>query len=76
MLNKPPKRPRDPIQLGKLIGEISTMSISEEKYIPSDKDSMESLRGRKGGVQRAKNLSPEERKKMAQKAARSRWKWD
>lgn len=65
MSNKHPRRPRDPLQFGKLIGDISTGSIIEDKYIPTDEESWESLRGKKGGVQRAKNLSPEERKNIA-----------
>lgn len=73
---KKPKRPTDIFERAKLIGDLAVGAVIEEKYIPSDEESFESLRGRKGGVQRAKNLSPEERQRQARKAARAKWKWE
>jgi hypothetical protein len=69
-----PKRPRDPNQLAKLIVDIATGetkdTVSESKRKP--------LRGRagglKGGKERAKRLTPDERRKIATAAAQTRWK--
>jgi hypothetical protein len=74
------KRPRDPIQLGKLIGDILTGQI-EDRAPPSpedlDKDPAAVSLGRKGGLKggraRADSLTPSERKKIAQDAAKTRW---
>ena len=71
-----PKRPRDPNQLAKLIVDIATGKvpdpISEQKRKPSE------LRGRSGGLRggkaRAIALTPEQRKRIAMKAAQARWK--
>jgi hypothetical protein len=45
--------------------------------LPSEKDTAAMARGRKGGriggAARAKKLSPEQRKKIAERAARARW---
>jgi hypothetical protein len=65
-------RPRDPIQLAKLIGDIAT---GETKDTVSDKK--RNPRGRagglKGGKARAAKLNPTKRKAIAQKAAKARW---
>jgi len=65
-----PKRPRDPIQLAKAIGDIAT-GQAEALPPPSSK-------GRAGGVvggkARAVVLTPERRKQIAKKAANARWK--
>jgi hypothetical protein len=71
-----PKRPRDPNQLAKLVVDIATGKIpdplSEQKRKPSG------LRGRsgglKGGAARATALTPEQRRRIAVKAAQARWK--
>jgi len=71
-----PKRPRDPLQLAKLIGDIATGQI-EEKTDDGKNAAAVSL-GRKGGLKggkaRAAALSPEKRKAIAKKAAKARWK--
>lgn len=73
-------RPRDPVQLGKLIGDILTGQV--EDRAPNDpedpsKDQAAVTLGRKGGLKggraRADSLTPAERKKIAQDAARKRW---
>jgi hypothetical protein len=65
------KRPRDPIQLGKLIVDIATGQIKE----PEDGSAPKLVRaGRKGGKARAKALTPEERSEIATVAATARWK--
>jgi len=70
------KRPRDPNKLAKLIvgiaiGETDD-TISEEKKNPKARHGQAG--GLKGGVSRAKALSPNQRRKIAVKAARARWK--
>jgi len=69
------KRPRDPNQLAKLIVDIATGDV-EDTISPRKRDS--SLKGRagglKGGKARAKRLNAKERKRIAKKAAESRWK--
>jgi hypothetical protein len=66
-----PKRPRDPNQLAKLIVDIATGQVS-------DTESKKAVSGRagglKGGKTRMSNLSPEDRVKLAKKAATSRWR--
>lgn len=74
------KRPRDPVQLGKLIGDILTGQVEDRAPgRPDDpaKDQAAVALGRKGGLKggraRADSLSPEERKKIARNAAKKRW---
>ena len=75
------KRPRDPVQLGKLIGDILTGQL-EDIAAPDPKDEGKNPAaielGRKGGLKggraRADSLTPDERKKIAQDAANRRWK--
>jgi hypothetical protein len=70
------KRPRDPVQLGKLIVEIATGQVEDRE--DDGKDAALSERGRQGGLKggksRAEKLSPQRRSEIAQAAARSRWK--
>ena len=76
-----PKRPRDPIQLGKLIGDILTGQAEDNTpETPPDtegKDPAAVALGRRGGLKggraRADSLTPEQRKQIAQDAARRRW---
>jgi len=67
------KRPRDPNQLAKMIVDIATGDtedrVSESKRRPSNRRKG----GLKGGKIRAKKLSKERRKSIAQDAARARW---
>lgn len=70
-MKKPPKRPRDPNQLAKLITGIATGEIENVK---PEKDPAAVSLGKKGGKARAKSLTPEQRKAIAEKAAKSRWK--
>jgi hypothetical protein len=80
MTDKRLPRPRDPIQLGKLIGDILTGQVEDrEPPRPTDPNKNQAAveLGRKGGLSggkaRAQSLSPEQRKKIAQDAARKRW---
>jgi hypothetical protein len=67
------KRPRDPISLAKLIGDIATGQVQE----PSE-DSPTVVRARKGGDvggrARAAKLTPKQRSEIARVAAEARWK--
>jgi hypothetical protein len=74
------KRPRDPVQLGKLIGDILTgqiEDIAQPPPIDPAKDPAAVSMGRKGGLKggraRADSLTPEQRKTIAQAAAKKRW---
>lgn len=70
------KRPRDPIQLAKLIGDIATGQT--EDRVENGKDAAASELGRlgglKGGKARAKKLTREQRAEIARIAAAARWK--
>ena len=77
MAKNTPKRPRDANQLGKLIVDLATGEAQEESPQDSGKNphavALGKLGGRKGGLQRAKNLTPEQRKDIARNAAKARW---
>lgn len=68
-------RPRDPLQLAKLIGDIATGQVEDK--VDDGKDAAMSERGRagglKGGKARAKRLSPQRRSGIAKEAANKRW---
>lgn len=71
------KRPRDPVQLAKLIGDIATGQIEDAK--PDDGKNpaavaLGKLGGAKGGKARASSLSASERHEIASRAAAARWK--
>lgn len=70
MTDTPKKRPRDPNQLAKLVVDIAT---GEAEDAGEDKDKAAQAMGRKGGKARAEKMSPERRREIAQKAAKSRW---
>ena len=73
------KRPRDPVQLAKLIGDIATGQIEDRGPTPQEqgKDPAAVKRGRlgglKGGKARAAKLTAKQRRASARKAIRSRW---
>ena len=80
MTDKRLPRPRDPVQLGKLIGDILTGQVEDRAEAPANdpnKDPAAVALGRRGGLTggkaRADSLTPSERKKIAQDAARKRW---
>jgi hypothetical protein len=80
MTEKRLPRPRDPVQLGKLIGDILTGQVEDATpTIPDDpnKDPAAVALGRKGGLKggkaRADSLTSAERKTIAQNAALKRW---
>src|SRR5690349_6967837 len=68
-------RPRDPIQLGRLIVDIATRQVEDRAEDQRDPKAVERgrLGGQSGGKSRAAKLSPEERQQIARKAAAARW---
>ncbi len=73
-------RPRDPVQLGKLIGDILTGQVDDLAVaITQDegKDPAAVALGRKGGLKggkaRAAAMTPKRRAQIARKAAKARW---
>lgn len=72
MSTKPPKRPRDPIQLAKQIGDIATGQATDAEESARSKASR--IGGLKGGTARAATLTPEQRSAIAKKAAATRWR--
>jgi len=71
MATKRLPRPRDPIALAKLIGDIATGQVVDA--VDDGKDAAATEMGRKGGTARARNLTPEQRAEIARKAATKRW---
>jgi hypothetical protein len=79
MTEKRLKRPRDPVQLGKLIGDILTGQVEDrapERADPGKNQAAVAL-GRKGGLKggraRADKMSATQRTEIARKAAKARW---
>jgi hypothetical protein len=72
-----PKRPRDINQLAKFIVDVSTgeAELPECQLTGKNPAAVElgKLGGKKGGKARAKNLTAEQRKAIAQKTAQTRW---
>jgi hypothetical protein len=73
-------RPRDPVQLGKLIGDILTGQVEDrapERPEDAHKDQAAVALGRKGGLKggtaRAAKMTPERRAEIARNAAKARW---
>ncbi len=64
-------RPRDPIQLAKLIGDIATGQVPDA--VDDGKDAGAAAMGRKGAAARAAGMTPERRAEIAKKAAAQRW---
>ena len=71
-MQKHPKRPRDPNQLGKLIVALS-VGEAEEMPMHEGKNLAAMALGQRGGKARAKSLSVSRRKKIAKDAAKARW---
>jgi hypothetical protein len=75
MATKRLPRPRDPIQLGKLMVDILSGQVVDA--VEDGKDPAAVSLGRRGGLKggkaRAAKLTADERKEIAQKAATKRW---
>lgn len=68
------KRPRDPVSLAKLIGDIATGQVHEsDQTAENPATELARLGGIKGGKARAKKLSAKRRAEIAKKAALMRW---
>jgi len=65
------KRPRDPLVMAKLIGDIATEQIQDSSDGPLSERGRKG--GKKGGRRRAETLSAEQRSKIARRAAIARW---
>jgi len=64
-------RPRDPVQLGKLMVDIATGHVPDA--VDDGKDAAAAEMGRKGGAGRASSMTPARRSEIAKKAAAKRW---
>jgi hypothetical protein len=71
MSEKRLKRPRDPIQLGKLIVDIATGQV--EDHAPEAETSPAIKIAKKGGKARAAKLTAKRRREIARQAAQTRW---
>lgn len=71
MATKRLPRPRDPLTLGKLIGDIATGQVRDE--VDDGKNEAAAEMGRKGAAARARVLTSEQRAEIAQRAANKRW---
>ena len=72
MATKRTPRPRDPIQLGKLMVDIATGQVADA--VEDGKDQVAARKGRLGGRSRAAVLTTEQKAVIARKAAKTRWK--
>lgn len=77
---RPLKRPRDPVQLAKLVGDIATGQVkdeTEDRPTPDEirrvMSALGKIGGPRGGKARAESLSATRRTKIALNAARARW---
>lgn len=67
-----PARPRDPIALAKLIGDMSVGDVPVDHAKP-DEAVPEPTGPAKGGAQRAASLSAQRRREIAKQGAAARW---
>jgi hypothetical protein len=67
--NQAPPRPRDPIELAKLIGDIATRQVVDA--VEDGKDIGAAKMGRKGAAARNAKLSGQERSAIAKSAAQT-----
>lgn len=76
MATKRLPRPRDPIQLGKLIVDIATGQVEDRVEDTRNPAAVElgRLGGLKGGKARSEKLAPEERRAIAARASAARWR--
>ena len=71
MAMKRTPRPRDPVQLGKLMVDIMTGQVPDAT--DDGKDAAATSLGQRGGAARSQNLTAEQRAEIARKAAAKRW---
>ena len=72
---KPPKRPRDPAQLAKLVVDMTTGEVPNDKdqVLAAMADEHEPTGRAKSAKARAASQTPERRSEIARKAAAARW---
>lgn len=73
---KHPKRPRDPNQLAKMITDIASGETEDRAHDDGKNPhavALGKLGGERGGIARAKALSPKRRSAIAKAAAKKRW---
>ena len=73
MTMKRTPRPRDPIQLGKLMVDIATGAVPDAVE-ENPKAAIARSAGLKGAAARAVALTPEQRSEIARTASAARWK--
>ena len=75
MPEKHPKRPRDPAQLAKLMIDIASGEVEDREPTPEEqgKNPAAVALGKRGGAARAKTISPERKREIAKRAAKTRW---
>jgi hypothetical protein len=75
MAEKLKRRPRDPLALAKLIGDIATGQTPDTELDERNPAAVAlgRLGGAKGGKARADKLTPAKRREIARKAAQKRW---
>ena len=71
MAQKRTPRPRDPVQLGKLMVDIMTGQAPDS--VDDGKDAAAAAMGRKGAAARTASTTSERRREIAQAAAKKRW---
>ncbi len=72
MTMKRTPRPRDPVQLGKLMVDIMIGQVPDA--MDDGKDAGAAEMGRTGAAARASSMTPERRAEIAKKAAAARWR--
>lgn len=72
MAMKRTPRPRDPVQLGKLMVDILIGQVPDA--VDDGKDAAAAEMGRKGAAARTAKMTSEQRAENAKKAAAKRWK--
>jgi hypothetical protein len=70
-MTKTPKRPRDVNQRAKYVVDLAVTELPANIEISPFRKGQAG--GKVGGAARANSLTPEERSKLAKRAARSRW---
>jgi hypothetical protein len=75
MATKRVPRPRDPIALAKLIGDIATGQVTDAVEDGKNPAAVKRgrLGGKSGGRARANKLTTDEKREIATKAAAARW---
>jgi hypothetical protein len=72
MVEKHPKRPRDPNQLAKLMIDIATDDVAKVERTANQTRAAKA--GAAGGPARANALTPQQRSEIASIAAQARWR--